>query len=60
MTGIIDIINEEIEAENPLPSNVPILYSSCTGWLGRPFMLLYDFLIKLKGGTEPNFDELAQ
>ena len=46
---MIEMFNEDVEAETPQPADVPILYSNCTGYRGQPFMRFYDFLRTLKG-----------
>ena len=49
---------EDKDKQNELTS-VPVLFSNCTNWNGKPFMKVHDFLQKLSGEA-PDFDALAQ
>ena len=49
---------EDKDKQNEL-TTVPVLFSNCTNWNGKPFMKVYDFLQKLSGDA-PDFDDLAQ
>ena len=48
--------DQDKDKQNP---EVPILFSNCTNWNGKPFMKVFDFLQKLSGDA-PDFDDLAQ